>query len=221
MKARHVLSVALSALGMGFGVAQAATYTLDFSGNICGASGDQACGNNSIIGPSYGSLDGTLDVSYKSIVASTNQVALDALYYWEASYSDLTGVAWAGNSAGSHYVEITFAPLAGQNVTLLGFDFGDYANRNTGSSVAILDASTREVLWNGGGFDPGPTASSFSLNVSSANGLILQWGADVYNVGIDNIRYSVTAVPEPESLALAAAGLLVAGLAARRQRRQG
>lgn len=221
MKARHFLPAAVLALGMSFGAAQAATYTLDFSGNICGASGNLACANNSIIASNYGSLTGVLDVGYKTISTATGQVDRDHLFYWESGYSDLIGAAWAGTGRDSHYVEITFAPAAGQTVTLESVDFGDYLNNNTGSSVVVLDAVTREELWDGHGFDSGPTASHLIAGVSSANGLILQWRADTYYVGIDNIRYSVTAVPEPESLALAAAGLLVAGLAARRQRRHG
>ena len=221
MKARHLLSAAMVAMGMGFGAAQAATYTLDFSGNICGASGDLACANNSSIASNYGSLDGLLDVSYKTIFTATNQVDRDHLFYWESGYSDLIGAAWAGTGRDSHYVEITFAPSTGHIVTLDSVDFGDYLNNNSGSSVVVLDAVTREELWDGHGFDSGPQASHLIADVSSANGLILQWRADTYYVGIDNIRYSVTAVPEPESLALAAAGLLVTGLAARRQRRQG
>lgn len=220
MKIKHTLSMALAALGMTFGAAQAATYTLDFSGDICG-NGSQACGNGSLIAQSHGDVAGTVDVSHASYNVSNGSLYANALSYWSGGYSDLTGVAWSGGGGGTQYAEITFTPGAGQLVTLQGFDFGDYANRNDGSSVSIRDAVTQAVLWNGGSFDPGLTATSFNLNVSSANGLILRWGPDVYNVGIDNIRFAVTAVPEPEGIALAAAGLLVAGLAARRQRRQG
>jgi hypothetical protein len=221
MKARHVLSAALGALGMGFGVAQAATYTLDFSGDICGASGTAACANYDRIGQSYGDVAGVVDVSHASYNVSTGVAYESFLKYWSTGYSNLQGNAWGGANQSGYYAEIVFAPAAGQVVTLLGFDFGDYQNRNYGSAVSILDASTQAVLWNGGSFNPGTSALTFSPNVSSANGLILRWGPDAYDVGIDNIQFSVTAVPEPESLALAAAGLLIAGLSARRQRRQG
>ena len=40
--------------------------TLDFSGNICGVAGNQACGNGSQIGQSYGDIAGQLDISYRS-----------------------------------------------------------------------------------------------------------------------------------------------------------
>lgn len=217
MKARHTLSMALTALTLG--TANAATYTLDFSGNICGTSGDQACSNYAEIGQNYGDVAGVVDVSHASRNVGTNTVAEPSLKFWESNYSDLEGVAWGGNGS-SQYAEVTFAPAPGQIVTLLSFAFGDYQDRTSGSSAYILDASTQAVLWESGFFNPGTTALSFSPSVSSANGLILRWGPDSYDVGIDNVQFAVTAVPEPESLALATAGLLVAGLAARRQRRQ-
>jgi hypothetical protein len=222
MKARHILATLLAGLSLSSGVvAQAATYTLDFSGDICGASGDQACSNYAEIGQSYGDVAGLIDVGYVSRNVSTGSVYEPYLKYWESGYSDLESNAWGGAGASTQYAEITFAPAAGHVVTLLGFSFGDYGNRNNGSSVAILDAVTQAVLWDGGAFDPDLTALSFDLNVSSTNGLILRWGPDTYDTGIDNIKFAVTAVPEPESLALAFAGLMVAGMAARRQRRQG
>ncbi len=55
--------------------------------------------------------------------------------------------------------------------------------------------------------------------VSSANGLVLRFGPDSFNTGIDNISLTVTAVPEPGTWALFAAGLaLVGGLSRRRSR---
>ena len=219
MKLRHTLSMALTAMTMTFGTVHAATYTLDFSGDICGASGDQTCSNYAEIGQNYGDVVGVVNVSHVSRNVGTDTVAEPYLKYWESNYSDLDSIAWGGNGSGQ-YAEIAFAPATGQIVTLLNLSFGDYQDRTSGSSAYILDASTQAVLWDSGSFNPGTTALSFSPSVSSANGLILRWGPDSYDVGIDNIQFSVTAVPEPDSLALVGSGLLVAGLAARRLRRQ-
>ena len=54
--------------------------------------------------------------------------------------------------------------------------------------------------------------------VSSANGLVLRFGPDSYNTGIDNISLTVTAVPEPGTWAMLAAGFGV--ISALRHRRK-
>lgn len=190
---------------------------LDFSGNICGASGTEACGDYSQIGQSYGDLAGVLEVSHRSAQASDGSTYESFLKYWGGGYSNLSGVAWGGGGPTGQYSEFTFTPGAGQMVTLNGFDFGDYANRNYTSSASILDAQTLKVLWSSGTFDPGSTATSFAPAISSAHGLILRWGPDGYDTGIDNISLSVTAVPEPATWTLLMGGAAL--LAARSRRR--
>jgi PEP-CTERM motif len=206
------------ALAAGSSAASALDVTLDFSGNICGAAGNIACGNSAFIGQNYGDQAGLLDVSHRSLNATTLVTQENALKYWSTGYSGLVGVAWGGPGPTVYASEFTFTPAAGQMVTINSFDFGDDQNRNFGSSVAIYDAAG-SVLWDGGTFNPGLTPTSFSPMITSSSALVLRWGPDGYDVGIDNIALTVTAVPEPGTWALMLLGAVaVAGLARRRER---
>jgi hypothetical protein len=219
---KRVLSSAMGAvLVLGLSAAHASTSaTLDFSGSICGVAGDQVCGNYAEIGQSYGDVAGVLDVSHLSRSSPDGAVYETFLKYWSTDYSGLTGVAWGGNDGVGYTAEFKFTPLNGGTVSLLGFDMGDFLNRNRGSSVAVYDAGTNAMLWSGGSFDPDLTATNFSPNVSSSAGLVLRWGPDAFDVGVDNIQLSVSgapSVPEPGVVALALAGLGMIGLMLRRR----
>lgn len=151
-----VLPSAHAVVAVGVGV------TLDFSGNICGVSGNTACAHYSQIGQSYGDVTGVLDVSHRSAVAATGATFESYLKYWSTGYSGLTGVAWGGSGPTTHFSEMTFTAGIGQQVPLDSLDFGDYLNRNYGSKVAVYDLSnpSGSPLWDGGTFNPGLTPRS-------------------------------------------------------------
>ena len=201
------MSIASAAASMAFLVAPSwgSTTVLDFSGDICGPAGDQACASSSQIGANYGDVTGLLDVGYRSYIVSSGATYESFLKYWPSGYSNLVGVAWGGANQTGYGSEITLTPGAGQAVRLNSFDFGDYQNSNTGSSVRIFDGGGNVLLWDGGSFDPGAVATGFAPAIGSSNGLVLRWGPDAWNVGIDNI--SVTVVPEPAGWILLLAGL--------------
>jgi hypothetical protein len=185
--------------------AEASTYVLDFSGNICGASGTLACASNNTIGGSYGSVPGVLGVSYRT----TNDLGT-ATYHTGLTYSydgfpSLRGVASSPDLFG--IAEISFLPQSGNSVTLNSFTFGGSVYGNGPSKASIIDANTKSVLWSVANLNPGTTPVIFTPAISSSNGLILRWGADAYRVGVDNINVSVSAVPEASALLLSIFGL--------------
>ena len=118
-----------------------------------------------------------------------------------------------------------FTPTAGYEVSLLGFDIATWQGAHptvpvkilSGGGVTIFDStiSTNTPLHN-------------ALAVNSAyfaDGIILRWGPNGYNVGVDNIRFDVraidsgSAVPEPATWAMMIAGFGLAGGAIRTRRR--
>ncbi|MBV9745202.1 MAG: PEP-CTERM sorting domain-containing protein, partial [Acidobacteriia bacterium] len=58
----------------------------------------------------------------------------------------------------------------------------------------------------------------FSPDVSSPDGIAIEWKDTGYNVGIDNIDFSVSASAVPEPAAYVPVALLLAGLAISRWR---
>lgn len=219
------LAIAGAALGMTPQAASAATTTLDFSGNICGPTGDAACSNFSQIGQSYGNGTG-VDVSYRSYVTATGVTSEAFLKYWGSGYGDLTGSVWGGSNASGFTSEITFTALAGYELTILGFDAGCYQNR---ASCRQFPFSITEI---GGGLAASGTnappangrdSQAFSLSYSQT-GYVLSWGPDGYDGGLDNIRFDVRAtavgvVPEPGTWALLILGFGIIGGAMRTSRR--
>lgn len=203
------------------GTASAATTTLDFAGAICGVAGNQACGNSSQIGQNYG--DGTgIDVSYRSIIANTGGTYEPFLKYWQANYGDLTGVIWGGAESVNYISEIVLTPLAGYEVSLSGFDFATYVGRSA-TGVFSITSVGGNVIYNGALATNYPLHNSLSvMSAYFTDGIVLRWGPDGYDVGLDNISFDVRAtagaVPEPESWALMIAGFALVGGAARRRR---
>lgn len=203
--------------------AAAVTTTLDFSGNICGVAGNQACGNSSQIGQTYG--DGTgVDVIYRGFNANTGVTTEAFLKYWGGGYGDLQHVAWTGSDSANFTAEITFSALAGYELTVLGFDAGCYLNR---TSCQNFPFSISEV---GGGLAASGSATpaegshdSFTFNLGySSSGYILRWGPDAYDGGLTNIAFDVRAtgmggVPEPSAWALLILGFGLVGGAMRRR----
>lgn len=177
---------------------------LDFSGNIC--SGGGVCGNFNPIDQSYGDIASQLNVVYDRNIATPLDAgtAAASLSYWDF-YSNLSNLAWGDNGATA---EIFLNPLDGSLVTLNSVDFGSYLNLNRTSQFTVLDGLTNAVLFGSTAFNVSTTAVSFNPNVSSLNGLKLQFGPDAFNVGIDNIDYTLSGGGTPSTVPLPAAAWL-------------
>lgn len=183
---------------------------IDFSGNICNGNAG-ACSDGREINQSYADIAGQLDVVYDRNIGQAD-AGTDAsrLQFWD-DYSNLNGVAWGDSGSAS---EIFLKPLDGSLVTLNSVDFGSYLDFDRTSQFTVLDGSTNASLFSSGTFSVSALAVSFTdLNLSSLNGLRLQWGPDAFNVGIDNIDYTLgggtpSEVPIPAAAWLFGSGIM-------------
>lgn len=191
--------------------AMATTAVLTFDAGVACSGG---CGNYGAISQTYGDIAGELDVEYKKSL-----VGGGPLSWWDA-YSDLQGVAWA--DAGS-VGEVYLRPLAGFQVTLLGFDLGSYGGQNRQTQVTLLGGNG-DALGAFPDLTVGAVHQAFASNLTRSDGIRIQWGPDAFDVGIDNIAFEVTAVPEtgvpePATWAMMILGFGAVGTAARARRR--
>lgn len=138
------------------------------------------------------------------------------LLHWNSSYGDLDDVAFS--QVNGALAELSLVPAPGYQVTLIGFDVAgwptvDYPN----STVQVVDGANT-VIWGGSGVTvhgAGPTHDHYAPNLTSTGPLRIQFGPN-YNVGIDNVRFSESPIPEPSSYALLAGLGLVAFAGCRR-----
>jgi PEP-CTERM motif len=208
-KALFVLAASLLSL-----TAQA--DTLDFSGAICSSAADGsgsmiACSNGNSINQSYGDT-ALVDVSFKSQIGGVN-----SMFFWSGAYSNLTDIAYGSPSVTP---EITLTAI-GSTITLQSLDLGAWPNTDRPSQLTVVDLATNTTVFTSGAITVlGTTASSFSINLSSNTGFAIQFGPDAYNVGIDNIQFTTTPVPEASTYAMLLAGLAAVGSVVRRRTRR-
>ena len=186
--------------------AEAATYVLDFEGD-------------GVIEDTFGD-NAQADLAYRAIDANAyGDVATTGdLLFWGTGYGDLNGAAWGGPNPSHAEIRIE-ATNASEFVTLNSFEMGGWA--------ADEDAQWRvfDLAWNliGSGSGVAPNVNGHldvMANVSAQGGLILQWGEDAWDVGVQNVSYSVGDLVAP--VPLPAGGLLLVGglgLLALRKRR--
>jgi hypothetical protein len=216
------LLIALAAPG-------ALAYDLDFgadvnvspllcSSTLNGLGALVACSDGAAISQTYGDVAEVVDVTYSAPLRSG-----ESLHWWAENYNNLYGVAYAGGSNADSKARIELRPLApNTQVNLSSFDLGSYFKTSLATNIHIYAIGAVTPLFTisnisvGNG---GQSASTFTPNVSSAIGLWIEWQNSAYNVAIDNVRFTVTAViDEPDSTALLLCGLVVLGWAARTER---
>lgn len=192
------------------GAAQAA-QVLRFQNSNCSTS-------DCIISQSFGDSVG-VDVSYRSLIASSGVTHNDFLKYWGPGYGDLPGVAWGGRVDTASEVKLTAA--AGYKVSLIDFDFATYAGRSVTAPFTVLDLAGN-VLQTFRAGTSWPTHAHATINTDYLDGVILRWGPDGYEVGVNNLQFDVKqvagAVPEPGAWALMITGFAGVGAVLRRRR---
>jgi hypothetical protein len=91
---------------------------------------------------------------------------------------------------------ITFSAAPGKEVTINSFDIAPYFGRQRDSRVRILDDAGASTLFDTGSFAVSTLGVTSSTNPGTwtSSLLILALGPDAWDVGIDNISYTVTDV---------------------------
>jgi hypothetical protein len=199
-------------------VAQAAVLTFD--GNIChnGVSGGQACGNFSLIDQAYGDAAGVdVQTRYDSTLGATQN---NAMQFWDTAYNELINVAFGTPSA--NRASVFLASVGGSSITLNSFNLGAWPSTVRNTSFDIFDGLGNTLFSSGSiTVGTGNLSSLFNVGLTSSNGIGIVFGPDSYNVGIDNIDFTVTPgtgpIPEPASWAMMIAGFGLAGAAMRRR----
>ncbi len=192
--------------------AHAHSYTMTF--DQAAACAPAVCGNGSSISQTYGDVAGVADISFTDVNNPQR-----SLRWWDASYSNLQGVVWADGGDANSHGRIEIKSLNGGAVTLNRMDFGAWPITQRGTTIVVTAIGGGAPLFSfAGTIGTGGLLNSFSPNVTSTNGLWIEWSNSAFNVGIDNVNFSVSAVPEPESYALLLAGLGLIGVIQRRKR---
>lgn len=195
--------------------------TLNFEGNICSATfiGDGApiaCTPSSTINQAYGDT-AQVNVTYLDVNSGSS------LLFWPSGYNNLTNMVWAEGSDSFSFGRITLQLLSPGTITLNSLDMGAHPNISLGTNLRIYDLAGGPALYTySGNVGNPPAATTFAFStVSSTSGLVIEWQDSAYNVGMDNVTFTINpaSVPEPSSMAilvLGTGGLL--GLSRRRAR---
>lgn len=196
-------SIGLLALTISLGANATGATVLDFTG--------LGLSNYNSIPVNYGSRAAqtpNVEVSYRSYNFTTGDAVYNYLNYWANGYGSMSGVGYAvENGLGG---EIRFRSDPGYYLTLESFQMAASGGSNLNATVKLVDESGNLLLDLGSPVSiSGTTYTQFNPNYSRAGVLRLQFGAD-WHLGIDNITFSQTVVPEPTSLALAGTAVIVA-----------
>lgn len=210
--------------------APAQAVVLDFPLiNGCSNSADGA-------GPMISCTDGTyihqgaadtsaVDFQYADMNAADPDTLLpNTLLWWSGGYNNLPSAVWASGDDTSSHARITLAALPGYTVRLNGFDLGAWLNSSMDTQLHVYELGGGAELINGtvtAGLQPDNVATHFSFaDAVSQRGWVIEWRDSAYAVGLANLSFegTVTAVPEPQSWLMLAAGMALLGWRRRQPR---
>lgn len=147
---------------------------------------------------------------------------------WQSGYGDLVNVIFGEGPGvgGSPTIQVLFSADPGFLVELYGFDLAGFGADYTIAGVEVLAEavalfSDSDVLVEGDAVGPGHTPFAFATPLSAPELLLrldlsnLASGIQD-NIGLDNIRFGQTRIPEPGMAVLLFASALVARGLARR-----
>lgn len=170
------------------------------------------------VGQEYGDVADVVDLSYFNLRRPGESLKL-----WDSGYNDLHNVAYAsgGDGPGQSHGRIEIRPLGGYSVNLDAMDFGAWFNATLRTSIRVYEIGGNDALFSFDGRvgDGASGHASFAPGVRSATGLWIDWFDTATNVGIDNVRFTISdaaPVSEPAPLALLVFGLGALALGRRR-----
>jgi hypothetical protein len=212
-------------LAAAMAAAPAAGTVLVFGPDSCG--GPASCADFSMISQEFGDT-GTVNLSYRSASGPGNTATVGSrpLRYSDGGVSGSNGAFVLPGDTTDQQAEIRFDLLSAGTITLNSVDFGTVFGSAATLAWAVYDTDwtmlgSGNVLLDPAGF------TTVSFNVSSAIGLVLQFGAASLGGGVQSISYSRAeepapslAVPEPASWALLVAGFSMVGSIRRRRVRR-
>ncbi|WP_138465258.1 hypothetical protein [Poseidonocella sp. HB161398] len=152
------------------------------------------------------------DLSYRAIGPGQGDLpAAGLLYGWEAGFGGLAGAVWADCAPCGGEIRIAARDPA-HLVVLERFDAAGWA-RDEPLDWRVYDLGWG-LLGQGSGTAPDSGHARIAPGISATGGLILQWGADAYDVGLQDLAYRVDAVlPLPVPALLLPAALAALALA--------
>jgi hypothetical protein len=213
MKTRSLLLIGLFAA---LSSASATVLTFDIDGATEFSAMPQAYGDNvtsTTMGSfHYGSAGGftpNIVVSYIGPAANTE------LSFWDTGYSDLTNVV-ENEDDGENGYTLRFNAGSGVFVRLDGFDLGNFGAAVTLPGLSVVDGNGN-VLFSQTNIMV-PANSQPHLDFDFASGLFgaelniivdtTGLGGNSDNIGLDNLEFEESAVPEPTTLALLLLGAI-------------
>lgn len=201
----------------------ASAYLIDFGSserpvacadNLAGLDALVVCFAGIAVNQSYGDVTDVVDVTYTDLNDPTR-----SLVWWDTNYNNLFGVAIASGTNADSAARIDLVPASGLQVNLDSFRLGAYNQTTRGTNVAVLAIGNPTPLYVYSGVVGNGSVDStlFDLGLSSASGITIAWSDSARDVGIDQISFTVTPVPEPVAVALGAAAVGALGALVRRR----